>query len=106
LFVPSRLEVLDLVRASGGEVALVIALTKVDRFDGTPAQLEEARHRIQGELYEHGVVTEEYGGDVPLVPISAPSRRGLDDLVERLLVQAEARPATHDTTPNKTNQIN
>ena len=45
--------------------------------------------RVKNELAEAGVVIEEYGGDVPLVPVSARTRTGLDDLLEVTLLVAD-----------------
>ena len=44
---------------------IIIALNKIDKPDANP-------DRVKTELSEHGVVVEEYGGDVPLVPVVAP----------------------------------
>jgi translation initiation factor IF-2 len=63
-------------------VPIVIALNKIDKPDGNP-------ERVKTELTEAGIVIEEYGGDVPLVPVSAKTRQGLDELLEILLLVAD-----------------
>jgi translation initiation factor IF-2 len=63
-------------------VPIVIALNKIDKPDANP-------DRAKTELTEAGVVIEEYGGDVPLVPVSAHTRQGLDELIEILLLVAD-----------------
>jgi translation initiation factor IF-2 len=44
---------------------------------------------VKTELTEAGIVVEEYGGDVPLVPVSAKTRIGLDELIEMILLVAD-----------------
>ena len=60
------------------KVPIVVALNKIDKPDANP-------DRVKTELSEHGVVIEEYGGDVPLVPVSAKTGQGIDDLLETIL---------------------
>ena len=45
--------------------------------------------RVKQELVAEGVVPEEYGGDSPFVPVSAKTGAGIDDLLEKVLLQAE-----------------
>jgi translation initiation factor IF-2 len=45
--------------------------------------------RVKTELTEAGIVVEEYGGEVPLVPVSAKTRIGLDELIEMILLVAD-----------------
>ena len=69
------------------KVPIIVALNKIDKPDANP-------DRVKTELSEHGVVVEEYGGDVPLVPVCAKSRQGIDDLLEMVLLVADlAGPA-------------
>jgi translation initiation factor IF-2 len=77
---PQTLEAISHARAA--RVPIVIALNKIDKPDGNP-------DRVKTELTEAGVVIEEYGGDVPLVPVSAKTRQGLDELLEILLLVAD-----------------
>ena len=89
---PQTLEAIS--HAKAAKVPLIIALNKMDKPDANP-------DRVKTELTEAGVVVEEYGGDTPLVPVSAKSRLGLDDLVDMILLVADlqdlkanpARPA-------------
>ena len=68
--------------AKAANVPLVVALTKVDKPDANP-------DRVRQELVAEGVVPEEYGGDVPFVPVSAKTGQGIDALLENVLLQAE-----------------
>ncbi|HXG40706.1 MAG TPA: translation initiation factor IF-2 [Candidatus Limnocylindrales bacterium] len=77
---PQTLEAIDHARAA--RVPIVIALNKIDKPDANP-------DRVKNELAEAGVVIEEYGGDVPLVPVSAKTRQGIDDLLEVILLVAD-----------------
>ncbi|MES2208835.1 MAG: translation initiation factor IF-2 [Chloroflexota bacterium] len=77
---PQTLEAIS--HAKAAKVPLIIALNKMDKPDANP-------DRVKTELTEAGVVVEEYGGDTPLVPVSAKSRLGLDDLVDMVLLVAD-----------------
>ncbi len=78
---PQTIEAIDHARAA--KVPIVVALNKMDKQDANP-------DRVKTELSEHGVVIEDYGGDVPLVPVSAKARTGIDDLLETILITSDA----------------
>ncbi|MEZ4597472.1 MAG: translation initiation factor IF-2 [Chloroflexota bacterium] len=78
---PQTIEAIDHARAAG--VPIVIALNKVDKQDANP-------ERVKTELSEHNVIIEEYGGDVPMVPVSAKTGQGIDDLLETILITSDA----------------
>jgi translation initiation factor IF-2 len=77
---PQTVEAIDHARAA--EVPIVVAVNKMDKPN---ADLE----RVKQQLADHGLVIEEWGGDVVLVPVSAKKREGLSDLLENLLIVAE-----------------
>ncbi|OYU73020.1 MAG: translation initiation factor IF-2, partial [Burkholderiales bacterium PBB5] len=55
------------------------------KIDKPGANLE----RLKGELVAESVVPEDFGGDVPFVPVSAKTGEGIDNLLEQVLLQAE-----------------
>ena len=87
---PQTLEAISHARAA--KVPVIIALNKIDLPDADQT-------RVKTELTEAGVVIEEYGGDVPLVPVSAKSRLGLDELIEMILLVADLQELT--ANPNR-----
>src|SRR4051794_34679758 len=74
---PQTLEAIS--HAKAAKVPIIIAMNKIDKPDANA-------DRVKTELTEAGIVVEEYGGDVPLVPVSAKSRIGLDELIEMILL--------------------
>jgi len=77
---PQTIEAINHSKAGG--VPLVVAINKIDKPDANP-------EKVKQELLSHGVVPEEYGGDAPFVPVSAKTGQGIDDLLERVLLQAD-----------------
>ena len=77
---PQTIEAIN--HAKAAEVPLVVALNKIDKHEANP-------EKVKQELLSNGVVPEEYGGDSPVVPVSAKTGKGVDELLEQLLLQAE-----------------
>jgi translation initiation factor IF-2 len=71
-----------IAHARAAKVPIIIALNKIDKPDANP-------ERVKNELSEAGVIVEEYGGDTPLVAVSAKTRVGLDELLEMILLVAD-----------------
>ncbi|MGH8687991.1 MAG: translation initiation factor IF-2 [Burkholderiales bacterium] len=77
---PQTVEAIN--HAKAAEVPLVVAINKIDKGEADP-------EKVKRELLQHGVVPEEFGGEVAFVPVSAKTGQGVDDLLERVLLQAE-----------------
>jgi translation initiation factor IF-2 len=77
---PQTIEAIN--HAKAAEVPLVVAMNKIDKHEANP-------DKVKQELLTHGVVPEEYGGDSPVIPVSAKTGQGIDDLLEQVLLQAE-----------------
>nr|WP_311527564.1 translation initiation factor IF-2 [uncultured Ralstonia sp.] len=77
---PQTKEAIAHAKAAG--VPIVVAITKVDKPEANP-------DRVKQELVAESVIPEEYGGDVPFVPVSAKTGQGIDSLLENVLLQAE-----------------
>jgi len=77
---PQTIEAINHSKAA--EVPIIVAINKVDKPDANP-------DRVQRELSEAGIVSEDWGGDTIFVQVSAKENRGIDDLLEMVLLQAE-----------------
>lgn len=79
---PQTIEAIHHAKAAG--VSIIIAANKMDK---PTADIE----RVKKGLADQEVLVEEWGGDVALVPVSAKTGAGLDDLLETILVTAEMK---------------
>jgi translation initiation factor IF-2 len=77
---PQTIEAINHTKAAG--VPMIVAINKVDRPEANP-------QRIRERLLEHEVVVEEMSGDVQDVQVSAKNKTGLDELVDKIMLQAE-----------------
>jgi len=77
---PQTVEAIDHARAA--KVPIIVAINKIDRAD---AQID----RIKQQLADRGLLAEDWGGDVTMVPVSARTREGVDTLLEMVLLVAE-----------------
>jgi translation initiation factor IF-2 len=77
---PQTLEALDHARAA--KVPIIVAINKIDKPDAQP-------ERIKQQLADRGLLAEDWGGDVVMVPVSAKTKQNLDLLLENLLLVAE-----------------
>ena len=78
---PQTIEALNHAQAAG--VPIVVAVNKVDKPEANPA-------KIRQQLTEYNLVAEEYGGDTMFVDVSAKGRTGIEDLLEAVLLTADA----------------
>ncbi|MFE5332431.1 translation initiation factor IF-2 [Embleya sp. NPDC055664] len=78
---PQTIEALNHAQAAG--VPIVVAVNKIDKEGADPT-------KVRGQLTEYGLVAEEYGGDTMFVDISAKQGMGIDDLLEAVVLTADA----------------
>ena len=70
--------------AKAAEVPIIVAINKMDKPEANP-------DRIKQQLTEYDLIPEEWGGDTVIVPISAKTGMGLDDLLEMVILTAEVQ---------------
>jgi translation initiation factor IF-2 len=78
---PQTIEALNHAQAAG--VPIVVAVNKIDKEGADPT-------KVRGQLTEYGLVAEEYGGDTMFVDISAKQGLGIDELLEAVVLTADA----------------
>jgi len=77
---PQTIEAINHTKAAG--VPMIVAINKIDKPEANP-------QRVRERLLEHEIVVEAMSGDVQDVEVSALKKTGLDDLIEKILLQAE-----------------
>jgi len=77
---PQTIEAINHAKAAG--VPMIIAINKMDKEGANP-------DRIKGQLSEHGVIVEEYGGSTQVAEVSAHTGMGIADLLDKVLIEAE-----------------
>jgi translation initiation factor IF-2 len=68
--------------AKAAEVPIIVAINKIDKPNANP-------DRVKRELADQGLISEEWGGNVAMIEISAKKRVGIEELLEMVLLQAE-----------------
>ncbi len=77
---PQTIEAIQ--HAKAANVPLIIAVNKMDKETADP-------DRVKNELSQHNVIPEDWGGDVQFAHVSAKSGMGVDELLEKISIQAE-----------------
>ncbi|MFZ1723883.1 MAG: translation initiation factor IF-2, partial [Dokdonella sp.] len=77
---PQTVEAIKHARAAN--VPLIVAMNKMDKPEANPDNVKQG-------LAQHEVMSEDWGGDVQFVPVSAKAGTGIDDLLEAISLQAE-----------------
>ena len=77
---PQTIEAINHAKAAG--VPIIVAINKIDRPNADP-------ERVTQQLTEYGLVSEDWGGDTIVVPVSAKQKTNLDTLLEMVLLQAD-----------------
>ncbi len=79
---PQTVEAIHHAKAAG--VSIIVAVNKMDK---PGADIEQ----VKSQLTEHELVPEEWGGDIPVIPVSAHTKMGIDDLLEMVLLVADMK---------------
>lgn len=79
---PQTVEAINHAKAAG--VSIIVAINKMDK----PAANPDA---VKQQLTEYELVPEEWGGDVPCIPVSAHTKMGIDDLLEMIILTADMK---------------
>jgi translation initiation factor IF-2 len=77
---PQTIEAID--HAKAAEVPIIVAINKIDLPAANPDNVKQ-------QLTQSEIVVEDFGGDVPAIPVSATTKQGLDDLLEHIQLLAE-----------------
>ena len=77
---PQTIESISHAKAAG--VPIIVAINKIDKPGANP-------DKVKQDLTEHGILVEDWGGDVISVPVSAKTGEGIVNLLEMILLQAE-----------------
>lgn len=88
---PQTIEAIGHAKAAG--VPIIVAINKVDKVaSSTPVET------VKRQLAQHDLLTEDWGGSVICVPISAKTGQGVDDLLEMIVLQSQMMDLTADIT--------
>ncbi len=87
---PQTVEAINHIKAAN--VPMIVAINKMDKPEANP-------ERIKQQLTEYGIIPEEWGGDAVIVPISAKTGLGMDELKKMILLVAEMQELR--ANPNK-----
>ncbi len=79
---PQTVEAIHHAKAAG--VSVIVAINKMDKEGANPEAVKQ-------QLTEYGLIPEEWGGDTPCIPVSAKTKKGLDDLLEMVTLVAEMK---------------
>lgn len=77
---PQTIEAINHSKAAG--VSIIVAINKMDKPGANP-------DKIKQQLAEHDVIVEEYGGTNQVAEVSAKTGEGIDELLEKVLIEAE-----------------
>jgi translation initiation factor IF-2 len=88
---PQTVEAINHCKAA--KVPMIVAINKMDRPAANP-------DKVKQELTEHGLVSEDWGGDTICVPVSAHTKEGLDTLLEMVVLTSEMLELTANSKRN------
>ena len=79
---PQTIESINHAKEAG--IPVIVAINKMDKEGANP-------DHIKGQLAENGLTAEDWGGDTPMIPVSAKTGFGIDELLEMILLTAEIK---------------
>jgi translation initiation factor IF-2 len=79
-FKPQTIEAMNHAKEAG--LPIIVAINKIDKAD---ANID----KVKGELASHELAPEDWGGQTSVVPVSALQKKGIDDLLEMIILQSE-----------------
>ena len=79
---PQTVEAINHAKAAG--VSIIVAINKMDKVGANPENVKQ-------QLTEYEIVPEEWGGDVPCIPVSAKTKEGISDLLEMVTLIADMK---------------
>lgn len=79
---PQTIEAINHAKAAG--VSMVVAINKMDKVGANP-------ERVLQQLTEHEILPEAWGGDTPCIEVSAKTKKGIDELLEMVLLVADVK---------------
>ena len=77
---PQTIEAISHAKAAG--VPIIVAINKMDLPNADP-------EKVKRQLAEHNILSEDYGGKIPTVPVSASTGQGIKELLELILLVAD-----------------
>jgi translation initiation factor IF-2 len=89
---PQTVEAINIIKAA--KLPVIVAINKIDK-EGADAM------RVRTELSQHGIISDEWGGEVPMVEISAKQNLHIDKLLDTLLLLADMHEAGIKAEPNR-----
>ena len=79
---PQTVEAINHAKAAG--VSIIVAINKMDKEGANP-------DRVMQQLTEYELVPEAWGGDIPCIPVSAHTKKGIDELLEMVVLIADMK---------------
>ncbi len=89
---PQTVEAINIIKAA--KLPAVVAINKIDKEGADP-------ERVRNELAQYNIISEAWGGDTPMVEISAKQNLNIDKLLDNLLVVADVHEDTIKADPDR-----
>jgi translation initiation factor IF-2 len=89
---PQTLEAINIIKAA--KLPHVVAINKIDKPGADP-------ERVRNELSQHGLIPDTWGGDVPMIEISAKKKLNIDKLLDSLLIVADLNQDKIKANPDR-----